>query len=304
MKKSTFNSSLDKEKIVYYTWEITKPKAVFQIVHGSVEYALRYDEFAKYLNKAGFSVYMMDVRGHGETGKKKIFGHFADKDGAKLVLSDVNDLNNIIKKKKKNNKKKIILFGHSMGSFIVRSYATKYKDINILIPCGTNHPPKVLNNLLSLISGKKSKKEGNEPAHFLASLSYNAFDKKFKGQGELAWLSKRVENVENYKASEFTRFKMTNKGFNDMSIWMKSFTNKKEVIHMNKRIPVLLLNGSNDPVGNMGKDVKKATKFYKKLGYDVTHIEYKDMRHEILNEDDRTKVFKDVVDFVNIKIKG
>lgn len=296
MTKKTFKSSIDKEEIFYYSWKIKNPKAVFQIVHGSIEYAMRYDEMAKHLNKAGYSVYMMDVRGHGETGRKNTFGHFADVDGSINVLQDVNDINEIIRKENKG--KEIVLFGHSMGSFIVRAYATKYDDISMLIPCGTNHPPKPTIKLLASVSKKKSKKHGSEAGVFLSNLSYKAFDKKFKGQGELAWLSKSEQNRKNYQASDLTKFQMSNKAFNDMATWMKAFTNKKTVSNLDKNVPILLLNGKEDPVGNMGKDVRKATKFYSKLGYKVKHIEYDGMRHEITNEDDRKKVFNDIVDFV------
>jgi alpha-beta hydrolase superfamily lysophospholipase len=54
-------------------------------VHGSIEYALRYEHFAKVLNSKGYSVYAMDIRGHGETGKRSRFGYFGDHDGYQLV---------------------------------------------------------------------------------------------------------------------------------------------------------------------------------------------------------------------------
>ena len=296
MKTNKFIAE-DKKEIVYYSWEVKEPKAVFQIVHGSIEYALRYDEFAKELNKAGFSVYAMDVRGHGATETENR-GHIADVDGADLVLKDVHQLNKIIKEK--NGDIKLALLGHSMGSFIVRAYVTKYHDVDILIAIGTNHKPKAMVNLLRYVAKTKAVKRGGaKPGKFLNNLSYKAFDKKFKGQGDLAWLSLSKENRKNYRKSPLTKFIMSNQSFYEFSTWMKMFTNKNEVQNMSPDLRILLLNGTDDPVGSMGKEVIKANKMYTKLGYYCAHIEYRDLRHEILNEETRELVYEDIIGFVS-----
>ena len=297
-KTKSFISKQDKTKITYYEWTTKKPKGIFQIVHGSIEYALRYEKLAKALNKAGYSVYAMDIRGHGETGKRGTMGFIAPENGAELVMSDVHQMFDIIKKENKTNKKTILL-GHSMGSFIVRAYATQYKDFDGLIAIGTNHRPKVLINLLSTIASIKSRKQADQPADLLNKMSYKAFDKPFKGEGDLAWLSLSEKNRKNYAASPLTSFEMTNKAMYDFSVWLKLMTSKKEVSKMDKKVPVLLLNGSRDIVGLMGKDVIRAKNFYTKLGYDTTHCQYENMRHEILNEDISGDVEKDIIKFAN-----
>lgn len=300
MIKSTFKASVDGEKIVLYKAVVKSPKAVVQIVHGSIDHATRYVKFVEYLNKQGFSVYLMDIRGHGETGEGKPRGYFHEKDGATMVLADVHDINEMIQKENKG--KKIILFGHSMGSFIVRAYATQYGDVDMLIPCGTSHSPKPLVSLLHHISCKKSKKHGAEEGTFLANLSYKAFDKPFKGEGSLAWLSKDKANRAAYRKSPYTNFQMSNKGFNDMAKWMKMFHSKSLIVRQRK-IPVLLINGEKDPVGAMGKEVNKAFKFYKKNYFDVKHIQYPTLRHEILNEKEQKDVFKDIVTWIDEKLE-
>lgn len=50
-------------------WQVVKPKAVLQIVHGMVEHIERYDEFARFANNAGYLVVGHDHVGHGETVK-------------------------------------------------------------------------------------------------------------------------------------------------------------------------------------------------------------------------------------------
>ena len=297
--KTEFISTEDKKKITYYVWEVPKAKAVVHIVHGSIEYALRYEAFAKRLNKQGYSVYAMDVRGHGETGKRNIYGYFGNKNGYKLVWSDVHRLNNIIKKKQP--KLKIVLLGHSMGSFIVRSYVTQYNDVDMLIPIGTNQNSKLKIKLNKfLISLNSCERKGKQPGAFFNNISYKQFSKSFKNETDpLAWMSKNKENRIKYKKSEFTRFIITNRGFLDMVQWMDTFTSKRKSKNISSKLPILLLNGSNDPVGSMGKEVSKAQAFYKNLNFNSQHIEYKGMRHEILNETNHAKVENDIFDFIS-----
>ena len=297
METKTFKSQEDNVEITYYSWKVKNPKGAVQIVHGSIEWAARYKDMALALNKAGYSVFAMDIRGHGETGKKDQLGHLADHDGFNLVLKDVHQLNDIIQKNGSGDK--LILLGHSMGSFIVRAYATKYNDIDYLIPIGTNHKPKLLIKLMSAISKHNSRKKARLPGTFLNNLSYKAFSKKFKGEEKLAWLSLNEKNRREYEKSEYTGFVMTNKSFLDFARWMKMFTSKKEVSKMDKKLKILFLNGTHDPVGSMGKEPKKANSLYKKLGYQSSHKEYTNLRHEIHNEDDKQKVFKDIIEFIS-----
>ena len=54
--KKIIITSFDKTKITCYLWDkVEKPKAVVQIFHGMAEHAKRYDDFAKFLNKKGWS---------------------------------------------------------------------------------------------------------------------------------------------------------------------------------------------------------------------------------------------------------
>ena len=299
MKTREFISKIDKCKITYYTWEVKNPKAVVHIIHGSIEYALRYDNFAQTLNANGYSVYAMDIRGHGETGKRTQFGYFGDKNGYQLVWNDVNTINKIIKKENPN--KKIVLIGHSMGSFIARSYVTQYHDVDMLIAIGSAQKPKIQNKFnkflikFNLINKNKAKK----PGKFFYRMLYLKLAKPFKKENDpLAWLSKKVKNREVYKKSEYTGFMMTNRGFYDMAIWMDVLTNKNQIKNISKNLPILLLNGADDPVGSMGKEIHIAQQWYKKYGLNSTHIEYKNMRHEILNERGKKTVENDILKFI------
>ena len=61
-------------------------------------------------------------------------------------------------------------------------------------------------------------------------------------------------------------------------------------------MPILLIAGGQDPVGNYGKGVKKVYDSYKKAGIqDVSMKLYPDDRHELLNELNKDIVYQNVL---------
>ena len=49
------------------------PVAVVVVVHGFVEHSGRYAELAGRLNREGYAVYAMDLRGHGKSKGERVF---------------------------------------------------------------------------------------------------------------------------------------------------------------------------------------------------------------------------------------
>ena len=139
MEKFRFMDSEGKN-IYVYKWAPKEEdiKGVIQIAHGMTETALRYSYFAEKLNDAGFVVYANDHRGHGNTAcTKEELGYIADEDGFHWMVEDLKELTDIIKMQYPNVP--LILFGHSMGSFLSQRYIQLYGDkIDGLILSGTN----------------------------------------------------------------------------------------------------------------------------------------------------------------------
>ena len=111
-------------------------KAIVEIAHGMNEHKERYIDFMKFLAKNGYASFIHDHRGHGKSIKNiNDLGYFYE-DNASYVVEDLHQINEYLKNKFKD--KKIILFGHSMGSMIVRKYISKYAHtIDGLIVCGS-----------------------------------------------------------------------------------------------------------------------------------------------------------------------
>lgn len=283
-----------------YKWEAKETKQIMQIVHGSAEHASRYDHFAKWLNEHGITVWAIDLRGHGENEKNKNnLGYFGKK-GYEKVLKDVHEIGNLMKEKHPNIK--YTLFGHSMGSFIVRAYSLIYGDIDKLIAMGTNHFPKAISQIqyiyslfVSAIFPKKHK------AKMLDKISYKKFDKQVKAKSEKEWLSYDKKNVETFIKDELCGFVFTPNGFSTMIKWIIMMNNKKKIKKLNPDMQNLFIAGKDDPVGNFGKGPNNVYKIYKKYGKQAEIILMEKSRHEILNEKNKEEVYKNILNFINKK---
>ena len=65
-------------------------------------------------------------------------------------------------------------------------------------------------------------------------------------------------------------------------------------------MPIFLIAGTMDPVGDYGKGVNEVYKKLKKTGHkNVTMKMYEGARHEILNEINRTEVFADIIEWLD-----
>ena len=161
----------------YYSWiPRKKTRAVVQIVHGMAEHAARYEHLAKALNKAGYSVYGDDHRGHGiSIHEPSERGFFSDKDGWDRVIEDTYSLTQMILKEEPD--KEIFLLGHSMGSFIVRDlmslYGAAYSGVVI---SGTATSPGLLGSIGKIIAKRAVKKSGpRTPNPKLDAMSFGSY---------------------------------------------------------------------------------------------------------------------------------
>ena len=119
--QKTFTDAFGVE-ISYFEWPVAAPKAVIQLVHGIGEHARRYDHVAEALNRAGYSVYAEDHRGHGLTGRNQISKGQIPKlgrtgpGGLDAVFAQVAQMGEIASSE--NPGLLLILVGHSFGSYI------------------------------------------------------------------------------------------------------------------------------------------------------------------------------------------
>ncbi len=285
-------TSFDGKKIFVYEWlEAESPKGVVQIVHGMTEHAARYTAFARFLNEYGFLVVADDHRGHGKTDPATL-GYAA----GDMFADTVRDEAEIAAfYRKKYPALKYFVFGFSYGSFLTQSFISKYGGlIDGAVIAGSNHKKDFEVYLGAVVSSLKGEKK---PAKLIEKLSFGAYSKQFEdGQ----WLSADGDNNAAYEADPLCGFTCSNRFYRDFFKGLKSLYTKKYIVGLKKDLPLLLASGEKDPVGEMGKGVRRLYRFYtEKAGMtNVRLVLFANSRHEFLNEKtDRAEKWQTVLDF-------
>lgn len=277
-------------------------KGVLQIIHGMCEYAERYAPFASFLTEHGYAVCAEDHLGHGKTAKDSSdLGYFNDRKDYTLVLADIRTLN--LKVKAEYPDVPYFVTGHSMGSFFCRSFIALYgNELSGAIIMGSGFKNgATLNAALSVVRLNALFRGWRHRSKFVKNLAFGSYNKKFKpARTANDWLSKDTKNVDNYESDELCGFDFTNNGYKILFSVIKNACKKATIEAVPKDLPVLLVAGADDPVGDYGKGVKKLFDKLKKAGVNsVEIILYEDCRHEILNDNCKDLVCKDILDFIS-----
>ena len=272
-------------------------KAIVEIAHGMNEHKERYIDFMKFLAKNGYASFIHDHRGHGKSIKNNNdLGYFYE-ENASYVVEDLHQINEYLKNKFKD--KKIILFGHSMGSMIVRKYISKYAHtIDGLIVCGSpskNNASKLGLKVVKLLKSIKGERYRSE---FVKKLMFGGFDKK--GSEPNSWVCHNKEILKLYNEDKLCQYTYTLNGYENIIKLMIDIYNPKIYNRNNLDLPIYFIAGNDDPVIKSKKDFNEAINFLKKIGYhNIDNTLYDDMSHEILNEINNNLVYDDILNWLN-----
>lgn len=304
MERFSIRSADQKTDLAAYRIIPENPRAMVQISHGMCEYFLRYVPFAEYLASLGFLVFGHDHLGHGSTAKTpEDRGFTAEGGGADLLVEDVHHLS--LHMKEQYPDLPLILFGHSMGSFIARETIAKYgSDYTATVICGTGGPetPAALGRGLASLLIKLYGEHHRSP--FLKKISFMGYNKPFgKGCDENAWLTRDTEITERYKSDELCSFIFTLRAYHDLFTLVDRVSKKNWADRLPKSLPLLVVSGEMDPVGGFGKGVRTVGDRLRAAEIeDLTVTLYPDMRHEILNELDKETVWKEIAEWIEQKL--
>ena len=279
-------------------WLPERPaRAVIQIVHGIAEHIGRYEEIARFLSGYGFLVCGEDHLGHGRTAEGGNYGFFAPADGWDLVVRDIRRLREL--EGEKYPTLPYFLLGHSMGSFLTRTYLIAYPgtlDGAILSGTGQEPAPLVaLGRALSALECRRLGPQGVSP--LVDTLSLGAYNRRFRPNRTSAdWISRDPAAVDAYLADPLCRSKPTVSMFRDMMEGLQFIAVRDNLRKMDPSTPVLLLSGDRDPVGGMGRGVRKVQNMFLDAGCtDVTLKLYPGGRHEMFHEVNQQEVFQDLL---------
>ncbi|CAB4634156.1 unannotated protein [freshwater metagenome] len=270
-------------EIMFYEWPVAEPKAIIQIAHGLGEHARRYDLMAATLNRAGFSVYADDHRGHGQTGLKQLankqikrLGNLGP-GGMAATYKQVADFSNLIKKENPN--RPLVLLGHSWGSFIAQKIINTNSDAYDAV----------------VLSGSALTMPG-----YLATGDFNKVWKKLPGSTGYEWLSRDVEIQNKFVADPLT--------FLALAMQVLGVKNSLQLFGSPSKdirpdLPILIQVGEADPIGGERSNKALVEAYRKKAGIeDIELFVYHDCRHEIYNELNKDAIIEDLISWINQRI--
>lgn len=309
MKKYTekIASTDSKNNLSVIIWETEKePIGVLQIVHGMAEYIDRYDNFAKYMTEQGFNVIGHDHLGHGHSvSDERDYGFFAEENGDKIIIEDMHSITQYAREKWEELPNFIL--GHSMGSFCLRQYLTKYSnDVFGAIIMGTGWIPSAAALLGKTIATNTCKSKDSHTVNpLLIKLTLEPYNKPFAPtRTNCDWLSRDEKQVDLYVNDKLCGFDFTAGAYKDFFTILEKIAKNRQLIGMRKSLPILITSGSVDPVGGK-KACEKLNAQYKRCGIDdVTLKLWENDRHEILNELDKSDVYRYIYNWLKSKIQN
>lgn len=271
-------------------------KGVLQLVHGMLEYIERYNELAEYMASAGYFVVGHDHLGHGDSVKSPDELGYVGKQGAVLWLRDIGQIRRMAVSYAP--KVPYIMLGHSMGSFLVRRYLIYHgKKVDGAILMGTGQQPMpavkaglALTYLGMLRSGKRGK------SRLLDNLTCSGFAKLYPDNARTgSWMSRDPQVMMDVVNDKKMNFHFSLNAFEALLRTVEEVIDPRRAARMPRDLPILILSGDADPVGENGKGVRRFEKMLKKIGMrKVTCKLYPENRHELINDLDKQEVFQDI----------
>lgn len=304
VKERRFPSATGNGFIRYRLWVPEDPCAAVQLTHGMAEHIDRYDAFATYLAEQGILVYGQDHAGHGKSTPEQPRGYFSEEHGWDHLVADMELLYQTVSADYPAIP--YVLFGHSMGSFLARSYAARHpRDFDAYVFMGTAGPNPLLpfgRLLIRAAIALKGTKTVSLLLNNLATGSYNQYVARQQGavRTPFDWISSVDSVVDRYIADPLCGFPFTNGGLRDLLDGLTEISSSKWARKLADK-PIFLLSGMRDPVG--GKNASGVMTIYGRLKAAGRMVEmklYPDVRHELLNETIADDVYGDIYLFLNM----
>lgn len=297
-----------------FRWDAPKTgrmRGVIQIIHGSLEHAMRYERTAEEFNNAGFIVYSCDIRGHGPgaaaTGALYRFSKRGK--GWELALADLSALTDRIRRECPDLP--LFLLGHSMGSFLARALAAErggdYVGL-LLSGTGGGNPFLIRIGLLiagiSVLLGFRDRKNT-----LLHSMIFGPLNRAVENPNTASdFISRDPEVVQAYIDDPFCGGTAKTEYMREMLRGVLLAAGKSTFTRTPSKLPILIFSGEIDRLaGSKGDaaEIKAVRDKYRRAGGgDVTLAVYPETRHETLNEPNRDQVLADLTAWMKARIPG
>lgn len=261
------------------------PCMILQITHGMTEHIGRYAELAEEMAAYGIAVAGFDLRGHGLNGGDQVCASFG-KNGWSYSLHDMHLF--YLELESRFPDTPHFMLGFSLGSFLLRDFLGFYKDkVDGAIIMGTGDQPGVLLYVLMQMIKKEIKLHGfDSSTPRVRKMSFENYNQKFApNKTPFDWLCADEEQLALYGADSHCRKEISAGLFYQLLDAMKRTGNPHTYKKWNRDMPVFLLSGTDDPVGDFGKGVQRVKVNMKRAGItDVQMYLLPDARHDLIHE--------------------
>ena len=283
-------------------------KGIVQVVHGMTEHKSRYIEFMKFLAQKGYITVIHDHRGHGDSVKSRDDLGFMYSGGYKALIEDTHEITREIKEyaygETGRDDLPFTLIGHSMGSLVVRCFIKKYdNEIDNLCVLGCPSERKDAAIGLKFVQLMEKIKGPRFRSKLVTHIITGSYNKRFKDDNiEKAWTSSDLNSVRRLNDDPDCGFIFTLSAYIEMIKLTLETYSDKGYEKKNPKLRIKFFSGKEDPCGISTEAIRNAMRHIRKHGYkNLSGKIYPGMRHEVLNEREKEKVWKDILKFIEGK---
>ncbi|MDR1697513.1 MAG: alpha/beta fold hydrolase [Erysipelotrichaceae bacterium] len=296
MKTLFFVNDYKNDKVYGYAWKVEHPIGNIILIPGMADALERYDEFASFLNQAGYDVYGIDHYGQGTNVLDDLSNLGVWKKRA--FTSYMSLIDNLVESLRVTVLPTMII-GHSMGSFFAQRYIQKYSHVEKVVMLGSSTPSIIFHLKLFMSRLVVNRHNRYKPNKFLYHLLAPFSRGIKKPKTDYDWLSYDEENVKDYISNKRYGFIPSGLFFKELFRALTKIGRKRYQNGVDKKMTIGIFSGQDDPVGHYGKGPTKLYWLYRKLGLKNVELKlYDQMRHEVLHETKRKEVFQDIVNFL------
>lgn len=300
----SFTSADGINNIKYYIYTPEKKaKALVQIIHGMCEYSQKYEKFIDFLCGKGYAVIANDHLGHGgSVSSDSDLGYFGLESGWIYLIKDVRKT--AVRGKSLFGRIPHYFIGHSMGSLILRCYMAKYSsDMDGAVILGTTNRHPALPIAVAAADYSITMHGVKSRSKYIYDLLFGFADARVEDKRTaFDWLTRDEDYVAEYIADKKCKFIFTNAGFRDLFMLQSYATDYSWYKKVRKDVPVLIMSGTDDPIGGYGKGPMQLYRGMNAHGFTDVEVRLFDgARHELLHETNALEVFDEIADWLGDK---
>ena len=298
----TYQSSDHINRIHYYIYEPeTDLRAILQIVHDFGDFIERNENLIRFFTDHGIMVCGCDHIGHGRSSQKKEYGYFGDKNGWTYLIKNTKKLTHYMKKEYPDTP--YFIYGHGMGSLIVRMDCIHEKGINGVILSGTSGKQKYCRRKLLLAAILKRIQGAEHRSLYLQNNIEKRLNHRFlKEQDMYSWIAANEGTRKEYSKMYEEHLPITVAAYEDILKMLALVSTKKWYHSVNIDIPIRLIAGKEDPLCNFGKGVEEVHRRLEDTCHRVELHLYDGMRHNICDEDRKEEVYTDILQWMKVHL--